>query len=167
MKTAVFTTWIAGAVLCAILMILGLTLSETLLGLIRTPSEIMADSKLYLDIYVWGLPFVFFYNIATGIFSAMGDSRTPFIFLACSSLANIGIDILFVETFKMGVAGVAWATFLCQGVSCVLAVVFVLLQLKKSKPKAKSKFFRGEYYATPPSLQFRAYSNKVSSPLAT
>lgn len=141
MKTAVFTTWIAGAVLCAILMILGLTLSETLLGLIRTPSEIMADSKLYLDIYVWGLPFVFFYNIATGIFSAMGDSRTPFIFLACSSLANIGIDILFVATFKMGVAGVAWATFLCQGVSCILAVVFVLLQLKKIKTEGKIKVF--------------------------
>ena len=69
MKTAVFTTWIAGAVLCAVLMVLGLTLSEALLGLINTPSEIMADSKLYLDIYVWGLPFVFFYNIATGIFS--------------------------------------------------------------------------------------------------
>lgn len=167
MKTAVFTTWIAGGVLCAILMILGLNLNGTLLQLIRTPSEIMADSKLYLDIYVWGLPFVFFYNIATGIFSAMGDSRTPFVFLACSSLANIGIDILFVATFKMGVAGVAWATFLCQGISCVLAVVFVLLQLKKSKQKAKSKFFHGEYYATPPSLQFRAYSNKVSSPLAT
>lgn len=141
MKTAVFTTWIAAAVLCAILMVLGLTLSEVLLGLIRTPSEIMADSKLYLDIYVWGLPFVFFYNIATGVFSAMGDSRTPFIFLACSSLANIGMDILFVATFKMGVAGVAWATFLCQGVSCVLAVVFVLLALKKIKTEGKIKAF--------------------------
>ena len=52
MKTAVFTTWIAGGVLCAILMILGLTVSGTLLQLIRTPSEIMTDSKLYLDIYV-------------------------------------------------------------------------------------------------------------------
>lgn len=141
MKTAVFTTWISGGVLCAILMILGLTLSEGLLKLIRTPSEIMADSKLYLDIYVWGLPFVFFYNIATGIFSAMGDSRTPFIFLACSSLANIGMDILFVATFKMGVAGVAWATFLCQGVSCVLAVAFVLVQLKKVKTEGKIKVF--------------------------
>ena len=141
MKTAVFTTWIAGAVLCAVLMVLGLTLSEALLGLINTPSEIMADSKLYLDIYVWGLPFVFFYNIATGIFSAMGDSRTPFIFLACSSLANIGMDILFVASFKMGVAGVAWATFLCQGVSCVLAVLFVLLQLRKVKTEGKIKVF--------------------------
>ena len=51
---------------------------------------------LYLDIYVLGLPFMFFYNIATGIFSALGDSKTPFYFLAVSSLSNIGVDILFV-----------------------------------------------------------------------
>ena len=82
----------------------------------------MADSPLYLDIYLWGLPFVFFYNIATGIFSALGDSKTPFCFLAASSTANIGMDVLFVAGFHMGVAGVAWATFLCQGISCVLAL---------------------------------------------
>lgn len=78
-----------------------------------------------------GLPFVFFYNIATGIFSALGDSKTPFVFLAASSLSNIGMDILFVMAFQMGVAGVAWATFLCQGVSCVLALMVVLLRLRK------------------------------------
>ena len=100
-----------------------------LLKLIRTPTELLADSKLYLDIYIAGLPFMFYYNVATGIFSAMGDSKTPFIFLACSSTANIGMDILFVHSFSMGVAGVAWATFICQGVSCILAVAFVLKRL--------------------------------------
>ncbi|MFR2943695.1 MAG: MATE family efflux transporter [Lachnospiraceae bacterium] len=87
------------------------------------------------------MPFVFFYNIATGIFSALGDSKTPFVFLACSSVANIGMDILFVAAFKMGVAGVAWATFLCQGVSCVLAVLFVVLRLKKIGAGEKTKLF--------------------------
>ena len=57
---------------------------DSLLGLINTPEEVFTDSRLYLDIYVWGLPFVFFYNIATGIFSALGDSKTPFVFLAVS-----------------------------------------------------------------------------------
>ena len=71
-----------------------------------------------------GLPCVF-YNIATGIFSALGDSKTPFYFLAASSTSNIAVDILFVKAFHMGVAGVAWATFLCQGVSCILAVLAV------------------------------------------
>ena len=131
MKTAVSTACIASAVLCAALMAGGILGCGGLLQLINTPAEVFADSRLYLDIYIWSLPFVFFYNIATGIFSALGDSKTPFIFLAISSTANIGMDILFVTAFKMGVAGVAWATFLCQGVSCVLAVLVVFLRLKK------------------------------------
>lgn len=125
MKTAVYTTWISCAVLCAALMGLGILFCRDLLLLINTPAEILADSKLYLDIYIWGLPFLFFYNIATGIFSALGDSRTPFLFLAVSSMSNILVDIWFVQGFHMGVGGVAWATFLCQGLSCVLALYAV------------------------------------------
>ena len=112
MKTAVYTSMITSGVTCLCLMAVGLLGCDRLLGLINTPEEVFADSKLYLDIYVWGLPFAFFYNIATGIFSALGDSKTPFVFLAVSSLSNIGMDILFVEAFHMGVAGVAWATFI-------------------------------------------------------
>ena len=130
MKTAVYTSMITSAVTCLCLMAMGLLGCDSLLGLINTPEEVFADSRLYLDIYVWGLPFVFFYNIATGIFSALGDSRTPFVFLAVSSLSNIGMDILFVEAFHMGVAGVAWATFICQGISCVLAVVVVMQRFR-------------------------------------
>lgn len=141
MKTSVYTSLIVGGVLCGVLMLFGSIFCGGLLRLINTPENIFADSKLYLDIYIYGLPFVFFYNIATGIFSALGDSKTPFVFLACSSVANIGMDILFVAAFKMGVAGVAWATFLCQGVSCVLAVLFVVLRLKKIGAGEKTKLF--------------------------
>ena len=144
MKTAVYTSMFTSAVICGALMLVGLLGCDSLLALINTPEEVFADSKLYLDIYVWGIPFVFFYNIATGIFSALGDSKTPFAFLAVSSLSNIGMDILFVEAFDMGVAGVAWATFLCQGVSCVLAVVVVLLRLRKIHTEGKEQVFSGE-----------------------
>lgn len=130
MKTAIYTAFFSSAVLCAVLMGTGILFSGALLRLIRTPAGVFADSKLYLDIYVWGLAFVFFYNIATGIFSAFGDSKTPFLFLAASSTSNIAVDILFVEVFQMGVAGVAWATFLCQGVSFVLSAAVVLRRLK-------------------------------------
>ena len=129
MKTTVTTTLAASAAVCAVLMAAGLLGSRGLLALIRTPEEVLASSKLYLDIYIWGLPFLFFYNIATGVFSALGDSRTPFLFLAVSSTANIGVDVLFVTALDMGVAGVAWATFLCQGVSCALAVWVVFRRL--------------------------------------
>ena len=141
MKTAVYTTFIASAVLCALLMLAGTLGCNGMLRLINTPENVFADSKLYLDIYIMGLPFVFFYNVATGIFSALGDSKTPFIFLAASSTSNIFMDILFVTAFKMGVAGVAWATFLCQGVSCVLAVGFVLRRLKGVETDEKSHIF--------------------------
>nr|WP_051527136.1 MATE family efflux transporter [[Eubacterium] cellulosolvens] len=141
MKTAVFTSLIGSAVLCAVLMAFGIGFCDDLLRLIRTPSNVFADSKLYLDIYVWGLPFVFFYNIANGIFTALGDSKTPFYFLAVSSVSNIGMDILFVAGFHMGVAGVAWATFLCQGVSCVLAMLVVLLRLRGVRTEKKYAIF--------------------------
>ena len=133
LKSAVYTALISSTVLCAILMAVGMIFCDGLLHLIQTPDDVFADSKLYLDIYILGLPFVFLYNVATGIFSALGDSRTPFIFLACSSLSNIGVDILFVTAFKMGVAGVAWATFLCQGVSCVLALIVVFCRFRTIK----------------------------------
>lgn len=141
MKTSVYTTLIAGGVLCLLLMTMGLIFCNTLLALIHTPENIFADSKLYLDIYIWGLPFLFFYNISTGIFTALGDSKTPFYFLAVSSLSNIAIDILFVKVFAMGVAGVAWATFLCQGVSCVLAVIFVFRRIFAVKTEHKPALF--------------------------
>lgn len=131
MKTAVSTAMITSALVCGFLMLFGLLCGAGLLRLIHTPQELMADSLLYLNIYVLGLPFVFFYNLSTGIFSALGDSRTPFWFLAASSTANIAVDILFVTVFHMGVSGVAWATFLCQGVSCVLALAVITRRLRE------------------------------------
>lgn len=133
MKTSVYTAMISTAVLCAVLMLFGVLFCGNLLKLIKTPSAILNDSKLYLDIYIYGLPFMFFYNMATGIFSALGDSKTPFIFLAVSSVTNIFVDIIFVKAFNMGIAGVAWATFICQGISAVLAVIVVFLRLSKIK----------------------------------
>lgn len=141
MKTAVSTAMISSGILCLFLMLLGLGSSTKLLALIHTPAITFADSKLYLDIYLLGLPFLFFYNIATGIFSAMGDSKTPFLFLAVSSTANILADILFVTVFHMGVGGVAWATFLCQGISCILAVVVVFKRLAGIKTGGKASLF--------------------------
>lgn len=141
LKTAVKTALTASAVLCALLMLAGLLFCGSLLNLIHTPDKLFSDSELYLRIYILGLPFVFFYNIATGIFSALGDSKTPFYFLAASSTSNIAADILFVRGFGMGVAGVAWATFICQGISCVLALIFVFKRLALINTDEKSPAF--------------------------
>lgn len=141
MKTAVYTALIASFALCAALMAFGLTANETLLRLMKTQEEIMADSALYLNIYIFGLPFLFFYNIATGIFTALGDSKTPFLFLAFSSTANILADLVFVKTFQMGIAGVAWATFFCQGVSCICSVLLILKRLANINAGTGIRFF--------------------------
>lgn len=141
LKSAVHTALLAIGILCAILMTVGLLLAPELLRLIHTPPEILTDSQLYLDIYIWGLPFLFYYNVTTGIFSALGDSKIPFLFLAASSLTNIGADILFVTVFDMGVAGVAWATFICQGISCILAVAVVFKRLSSLKTDSRPVWF--------------------------
>lgn len=141
LKTCVSTTIIASGILCTVLMLSGIFFCDTLLTKVNTPQNIFADSKLYLDIYILGLPFIFYYNISTGIFSALGDSKTPFIFLACSSISNIAMDILFVTAFNMGVSGVAWATFICQGISCFLSLAVVFKRLKSIKTNRKLKLF--------------------------
>lgn len=146
MKTSINTSLLSSGVICIILMLVGFIGGKELLTLIHTPSDLLADSLLYLNIYVLGLPFVFFYNLATGIFSALGDSKTPFYFLAVSSLSNIALDVVFVSALNMGIAGVAWATFICQGISCVLSLIIVFNKVNKietSKPKLfDSKIFR-------------------------
>jgi len=141
LKSAINTSIVSTIATCVILMTIGLISMDGLLRLINTPSNILADSALYLDIYVYGLPFLFLYNLATGIFSALGDSKTPFIFLAFSSTANIFMDILFVTQLHMGVDGVAWATFICQGISAILALVVVFKRLKTIKVEEKPQFF--------------------------
>lgn len=148
LKTAVYTSLISSTVICAVLMAVGMIFCNGLLHLIKTPDAVFADSKLYLDIYILGLPFVFLYNVATGIFSALGDSKTPFLFLACSSLSNIGVDILFVTAFDMGVAGVAWATFLCQGISCVLALVVVFRRFRKIRTEGRVQVFSWQLFGS-------------------
>ena len=141
MKTAVYTTLIASGVLCGVLMAGGLIFGRQLLTLIHTPENIMQDSLTYLRIYVLSLPFVFYYNVSTGIFSALGDSKTPFVFLAVSSVTNIAADILFVTAFGLGVRGVALATLICQGISCVLALVVVFRRFNAIDAGGKAPLF--------------------------
>ncbi len=141
LKSAVSTTFIASGILCITLMILGFALGPAMLRMIHTKESVFNDSLIYLNIYTGGLLFLFFYNIATGIFSALGDSKTPFIFLAASSSANVICDYAFVRYLDMGVAGVAWATFICQGASCILSLLAVIKRLKKLECEEKPEAF--------------------------
>lgn len=130
LKTAVYTTFLSSFFVSAFLTIVGFLTSTPLLKLIQTPGNIFGDSALYLNIYIGGLIFLFLYNVCTGIFNALGDSRTPLFFLIGSSVGNILLDLLFVISFHMGVAGVAWATFIAQGISAILSILTLFRRLQ-------------------------------------
>ena len=87
---------------------------------LSTPENIFADGSLYLRVYVFGLLFLFIYNVCTGIFNAMGDSRTPLILLVLSSVGNVILDMVFVAGLHWGVAGVA-GRVRCSGVCAAAA----------------------------------------------
>lgn len=135
LKTAICTIFFACIGVSIVMTVLGLLLGNGLLALIQTPENVFANAALYLRIYIFGFLFLFLYNICTGIFTSLGDSRTPLYFLIGSSIANILLDILFVVALKMGVAGVAWATFVAQGAASILALITLLHRLKELKTK--------------------------------
>ena len=130
-KTAVGTTLFTFIGLALILTVFGSIFSGEILKMINTPQNHFVDGQLYLNVYVYGLVFLFLYNACNGIFTALGDSRTPLFFLICSSVLNIGLDLLFVAKFDMGVAGAAWATFITQGLASITSFCFLLKRLKK------------------------------------
>lgn len=77
MKTAAYTGFISVAVLGVVLTVVGTVLCEPILRMLGTPENIMEDTALYLAIYIWGLLFLFIYNISSGVFTSLGDSKTP------------------------------------------------------------------------------------------
>lgn len=133
LKTTICTAMLGILGLCVVVTLIGIFTSGALLRLLKTPDNIFADSKTYLDVYIFGLFFLFMYNAATSVFQALGNSRLPLFLLIFSSLFNIVLDVVFVYNFGMGVAGVAWATFIAQGISCVLANICLLVQVAKIK----------------------------------
>ena len=91
---------------------------------------LLCGASVYLSIYFVGLPFLFMYNVQAAIFQSLGDSRTPLYLLIFSSLLNIVLDLLFVIRFHQGVAGVAVATLMAQGLSAVISFTILLKRLK-------------------------------------
>lgn len=159
MKTAVFTSIITALGLSVLLSVAGVILSPLFLKLLKTPDNIMQDGILYLRIYVGGFIFLYLYNVSTGIFQALGDSQTPLFLLIGSSIGNIILDIVFVAVFHWDVGGVAWATFIAQGISCILSYIIMIKRLRQIQSDEKVPVFSGimlrkiAYVAVPSILQ--------------
>lgn len=143
-KTAASTSLIFCLVLGGVLTSLGIALTPALMKAIDTPENIFNESALYLAIYVGGFTFLFIYNIANGIFNSLGDSKTSLYFLIFSSVFNVVLDYVLVVFFNMGVGGVAWATFIAQGIAGVLSVITLLKRLKTLPVTEKTEMFSFE-----------------------
>lgn len=143
-KTAVYTSLISSLVISVVLTAFGILLTPKLMELINTPEDIFSDSALYLKIYIAGFTFLFLYNIANGVFASLGNSKIPLYFLIFSSVTNVILDYVFVVYFNMGVGGVAWATFIAQGIAGVMSVLTLLYHLKSLKTDEKSEIFSFE-----------------------
>lgn len=121
---------------------IGLLVTNTVLELMKTPQELMADSRLYLHIYFCGMIFNIIYNMGASILRAVGDSRRPLYVLMITCGLNIVLDILLVVIFKLGVMGVALATVSCQGISSFL----VTAMLMKEHPLFQLKLREIRFY---------------------
>ena len=125
----VHTALVMTAILGVLFTFIGVLMTPPMLRLMKTPAEVFPEARQYLTIYFSGIFGLLLYNMGAGILRAVGDSQRPFYFLVLSTTLNIGLDLLFVIVFHMGVAGVAYATILAQGLSAVL----VLLLLMRAK----------------------------------
>ncbi len=130
MKTSIFTALLSFAAVSIVLGIFGFVMCRPILTGLHTPENILADAVLYLRIYFVGLPFLFMYNVLSSVFNALGNSRTPLYLLIFSSLLNVFLDLFMVLTLGMGVAGVAVATVMAQGLSAVISFLLLLRTLR-------------------------------------
>ncbi|WMC91793.1 MATE family efflux transporter [Kineothrix sp. MB12-C1] len=110
-----------------------------LLILMKTPENIFADAYIYIFIIFLGIPATYLYNLLSGIIRAMGDSKTPLVFLTISSVLNIVLDLIFILVFGMGVAGAAIGTVVSQTVSGIMCLLFIrrfpMLRIEKEEWK--------------------------------
>lgn len=141
MKTAIYTSLISIFIFSLILTIIGLTFCNTILNLMNIPNNIFYDSYGYINIYFMGIIFLFLYNISNASFNALGNSKTPLIFLIISSVLNIFLDLLFVLKFNLAVRGVAYATLIAQGFSAILSLTYLLIKIRNIKCNNKYTLF--------------------------
>ena len=108
------------------LTVAGIFLSRPLLTMMGTPDEVIGLSTLYMQIYFGGITFNMLYNFSASILRAVGDTKSPLIFLTIAGVVNVGLNLIFVTVFEMNVAGVALATTISQAISAVLVIIVLM-----------------------------------------
>ena len=130
LKSSFLMSFLFIGIVTVILNISVISFINPLLRILQIPTEIITETRSYLQVIFYGILFTFFYNYFASLLRSIGNSFIPLVFLAISALLNIVLDLLFIITFDMGVAGAAWATIIAQGVSAVCVTLYCYLKLE-------------------------------------
>ncbi len=134
-RQSVAWSMIIGIVASLIITAVGMLFLHPLLVLLDTPTEILEDAYSYISVIALFVLVMFAYNLCAALLRAIGNSVMPLVFLVFSSCLNVGLDILFVTRFNMGVAGAAVATVIAQAVSVVLCIFYILKKTEILVPR--------------------------------
>lgn len=126
LRRSIYVSLVLIGCVTAVLTAAAFLLIDPILRLLQVPSEIYSMLRIYLLIIFGGIPLTFLYNFYAALLRAVGDSVTPLWFLGISVVLNIGLDLLFILVFDMGVGGAALATVMAQGVSAIGLMLYVL-----------------------------------------
>ena len=137
-KQTIYTSILTILLVGLVISVTGFFLVNNLITMINVSDDYYDDAVIYLKYYTAGIIFLFLYNTVTSIFQSLGNSRIPLYFLIFSTLLNVGLDIYFVTTFKMGVEGLALATFIAQALASMLSFVILIVFVKKRVSNGKA-----------------------------
>ena len=138
--------WLA-IIISAIMTALTCIFCKPILNLMNTPDSIYHYAVTYIFIIFAGIPCMIIYNMSAAIIRALGDSKSPIIFLGIAAVINLGLDILFIRYLGMNVEGAAYATVLAQGISGICCIIYIknrfhILSMKKGDMKPDSRIMR-------------------------
>ena len=134
-RQSVAWSMIIGIVASLIITAVGMLFLHPLLVLLDTPAELLEDAYSYISVIALFVLVMFAYNLCAALLRAIGNSVMPLVFLVFSSCLNVGLDILFITRFNMGVAGAAVATVIAQAVSVVLCILYILKKTEILVPR--------------------------------
>lgn len=144
MKNIIFNGAVLTAVIAVIITVLCTLLCPWILQVLSVQSDIYANAYSYLMIIFLGLPFTLLYNYLSSILRAVGDSRTPFLFLAFSAVLNIFLDLFFILVAGLGCAGAAFATIAAQAISGILCLIVIIRRMEVLWLSKENRVVRGD-----------------------
>lgn len=141
MHTYIFVGAIWTAIAAIVISILVVVFCADILHILQVNDEIFKDAYAYLVVIFAGIPFTLLYNYLSAILRAIGDSKTPFLFLAFSAFLNIGLDFFCILVLGWGCLGAAVATIFSQAVSGILCLVLIAFKVNVLHIPKSSRYF--------------------------